>query len=74
MIWLDTEYLDQADESIQTVIVGDERVIYVHFYNGYYSLIEGVNNLISFWQGDPSVRFACVASEDEVIEILKSFE
>lgn len=73
MIWLETEYLGKADETIETVIVG-ERVIYVHFYNGYYSLIEGVNNLISFLSGEYYERFACTDSEDEMIEILKILE
>lgn len=71
MIWLDTEYLDQADETIQTVIVGDDRVVYVHYYNGYYSLIEGVNSLLSFMAGDCSERFACTDNEEKVEEILK---
>lgn len=74
MVWLDTEYLGMADETIQTVIVGGNRVIYVHYYNGYYSLIEGVNCLDGFLRGDVSERFACAGSEDGMINILKNLE
>lgn len=67
--WIATDYV-RADETIETAIVNGERVIYMHFKNGYYSLIEGLGNLMSFLNGEVSERFACVDSYSEVDRIL----
>ena len=74
MIWLLSEYLGGADETIQTVIVGDDRVFYVHYCNGYHSVIEGVNNLMHFLNGDVSRRMACFDTEDETIDFLEKYD
>lgn len=73
MIWLDTEYIF-GDETIQTVIVGDDRVIYIHFHNGYYSIIEGAYNLHKFLNGDLSCRKDCFDNEENVERYLKLLE
>ena len=73
MIWLETEYLGKADETIQTVIVGED-VVYVHFYNGYYSLIAGVNNLVAYLSGENYTRFFCTDSEEKLIEEIEKLE
>lgn len=62
--YLDTEYLwGRADETIQTIIVNHDKVVYCHYKNGYYSYIIGVQNLYNFLAGDTDARFFC--SEDE---------
>lgn len=68
--WLNTEYI-RADETVEAAIIDGKRIIYVHFKNGYYSLIEGLCNLMTFLNGDTSERFACVEDFREVQNILK---
>lgn len=73
MIWLDTEYIT-FDGSVQTVIVGDDRVIYVHYLNGYYSVIEGALNLHRYLSGYHMVRMERFTSEEELEQYLKQLE
>lgn len=73
MIWLDTEYIF-GDETIQTVIVGDDRVMYVYYHDGYYSIIEGAYKLYEFLNGDLSCRKECFETEEDVELYLKSLE
>ena len=68
--WLNETHYFRADETIETAIVDGERVIYMHYKNGYYSLIEGLDNLLAFIGGDVSERFACVDSFAEVNKVL----
>ena len=68
--WLPTEYI-YGDETIEPCIIDGKRIIYCHFKNGYYSLIEGLCNLMAFLNGDTSERFACVHDFNEVQNILK---
>lgn len=65
-IWLETEYLRNAGETIEACIINGERIIYVHYENGYYSLIEGIKNLMNFLNGDTSERFACCETMNDV--------
>lgn len=67
--WLPTEYI-YGDETVEPCIIGGKRIIYCHFKNGDYSLIEGIANLINFLNGDTSERFACVDDFREVQNIL----
>ena len=69
-VWLNTEYINHAGETIETCIINGKRVIYVHYENGYYSLIEGVKNLLNFLHGDTTERFACCETMDEVYDEL----
>jgi hypothetical protein len=66
-----TDYIRNAGETVETVILNGKRVIYIHFENGYYSLLEGVDNLHAFLCGDISVRFACTESMEETDKILQ---
>lgn len=66
-----TDYIRNAGETVETVILNGTRVIYIHFENGYYSLLEGVDNLHTFLCGDTSVRFACTESMEEAEKILQ---
>lgn len=71
--WLPTEFMKNAAETIEACIMYNEknpRVIYCHYKNGYFSLIEGVKNLADFLNGDTSKRFSCCNSYKEVFEEL----
>lgn len=74
MIWCATEYLRDAGETVQCCVLSDNTLIFVHFENGYYSIIEGVKSLYKFLSGDTSERIACL-SDDRLVEVLiKSIE
>lgn len=73
MVWFETEYLGRPDETVQPVVAGN-HVLFVHFFNGYHSLIDGVNNLIDFLDGEYYKRVACTDSEEELIRIIRTYE
>lgn len=66
-VWLNTEYIRHAGETVEACILNGKRIIYVHYLNGYYSLIEGISNLINFMRGDTNRRFACCETMNDVI-------
>ena len=66
-VWLETEYLRSAGETIEACIIDGKRIIYVYYENGYYSLIEGIKNLMNFLNGDTSERFACCETMNDVL-------
>lgn len=73
MVWFKTEYLGRADETVQPVMAGN-HMLYVHYKNGYHSLIEGITSLHAFLQGDVNQRVACTDSETELIALIRKYE
>lgn len=69
----ETDYV-RPDETIETCIVNDTRVVHVHYKNGYYSLIEGMSNLRAFLNGFTNARFACVDTMGEVFSTLDKLQ
>ena len=66
-VWVrETTYIIPG-ETIDTCVINKNRVVYVHYKNGYYSLIEGLQNLLDFLNGDTTQRFACVESSNDVL-------
>ena len=66
-VWVgETTYIT-AGETIATCVINKSRVVYIHYKNGYYSLIEGLQNLLNFLNGDTSERFACVENYNDVL-------
>lgn len=63
--WLPTEYI-YGDETVEPCIIDGKRIIYCHFKNGYYSLIEGIANLLNFLNGDTSERFFCADNFSDI--------
>lgn len=69
-VWVGATTYITAGETIDTCIVNRNRAIYVHHKNGYYSLIEGLQGLLSFLGGETSERFACVETMKDVLAAL----
>lgn len=74
MIWLDTWYPKKADETIDTVIVGSNKVLFIHFKNGYYSVIDNLMQLDSFMNGHTDSLRACFDTEEDMLLYLKAIE
>lgn len=66
---LNTEYL-RPDETVEIIEYDDGSYIFVHFKNGYYSLIDSVQHLHEFLSGDTDARFACTPYEDELLTFI----
>ena len=53
----------KADETVQTCIINKDNVVinvvYVHYKNGYYSYIFGLDSLMNFLNGDVNERRYC---------------
>lgn len=74
MQYLDTTYI-RPDETIETILLDNETIVYVHYKNGYASIIENLRFLLDFLGGDVNARWMCVADEgDNVDEILQELE
>lgn len=57
---INTEYLGKADETLDTIIIDGCYVAFIHTdKNGYYSVIEGANNLYEYLSGKTDVRSFC---------------
>lgn len=72
--YLENEYLAKADETVQTIIVNDSAVVYLHYKNGYYSYIQGVGNLLAFLNGDVNARFFCSDNTEDFEKIGELFD
>lgn len=58
MRYVSTWYI-KPDETVNTIIINGTSVVYEHCKNGYYSYINGLENLKKFLDGDTSARFFC---------------
>ena len=66
-VWVGGTTYITAGETIDTCVINKNRVVYVHYKNGYYSLIKGLQNLLNFINGDTTERFACVESNNDLL-------
>lgn len=73
-VYLDSIYYKKADESVQTVIINDSQVVYIHYKNGYYSYIVGLDNLLGFLNGNVNARFFCSDNTEDFENIGNLFE
>ena len=74
MQYLDTTYI-RPDETIDTILLDNETIVYVHYKNGYASIIESLASLLNFLDGQIGARWMCVADEgDNVDKILQELE
>ena len=65
-----TEYVNKADETIETIQLENGNIIYAHTKNGYVSIIDGVMNLIRFMDGDVNARFTCLPMDIDLEKFL----
>ena len=72
--YLPEMYYVKADETVETLIVNDCQVVYLHYKNGYYSYIIGLDNLSKFLHGDTSVRFFCADNTVDFEKMATLFE
>ena len=72
--YLPEMYYRRSDETVQTVIVNGRQVVYLHYKNGYYSYIFGLENLIDFLNGCVNARFFCSDNTEDFENISKLFE
>lgn len=72
--YLPETYYIKADETVQTVIVNGRQVVYLHYKNGYYSYILGLDNLSKFLHGDTNARFFCSDNTEDFEKIGELFE
>jgi hypothetical protein len=63
-----------AGETVQTIIVNGCNVVYLHYKNGYYSYIVGLENLKKFLDGDTNARLFCSDNTEDFENISKLFE
>ena len=67
MQYLDTTYIT-ASESIDTVLLDNETIVYVHYKHGYASIIENLQALLNFLNGDVNARWMCVADNEDAVD------
>ena len=72
--YLPEMYYRRSDETVQTVIVNDCQVVYLHYKDGYYSYIIGLENLMGFLNGDTNCRFFCSNNTTEFESMVRMFE
>ena len=72
--YIEEQYYRTAGETVQTVIVNDSQVVYLHYKDGYYSYILGLDNLLRFLDGDTNARFFCSDNTEDFENISKLFE
>lgn len=72
--YLPETYYIKMDETVQTVIVNGRQVVYLHYKNGYYSYILGLDNLSKFLHGDTNARFFCSDNTEDFEKIGELFE
>lgn len=75
-VYLEPLWYITAGETVQTVIINGCNVVYLHYKNGYYSYIVGLENLKKFLDGDTNARLFCAEDTTtfEKISILFSDE
>jgi hypothetical protein len=71
MTTIDTTYI-RADETVDTILMSDGQLIYVHHKNGYSSLFDSLASLLDFLNGDVTARWICVETDqlDSVLDEL----
>ena len=67
-------YYRRSDETVQTIIVNYCQVVYLHYKDGYYSYIMGLENLIDFLNGNTNVRFYCSDNTTDFENMARIFE
>ena len=67
MQFLDTTYIT-ASESIDTILLDNETLVYVHYKHGYASIIESLQSLLAFLDGDVNARWMCVEDNEEAVD------
>ena len=67
-------YYRRSDETVQTVIVNGTQVVYLHYKDGYYSYILGLENLLDFLNGNVNARFFCSDNTVDFERIGELFE
>ena len=72
--YLPEMYYRRSDETVQTIIVNGAQVVYLHYKNGYYSYILGLENLIDFLNGNINARFFCSDNTEDFEKIGELFE
>jgi len=74
LVYVEPLWYIHPDETVQTVIVNGLNVVYLHYKNGYYSYIVGLENLMKFLDGDTSARLFCSDNTEDFENIAKLFE
>lgn len=73
--YTETQWYIRPDESVETIIVNDTNVVFMHYHNGYYSYFLGLENLMKYINdGDTSGRFFCSDNTEDFENIGKLFE
>lgn len=67
MQYIDTTYIT-ASESIDTILLDNETLVYVHYKNGYASIIESLQFLLAFLDGDVNARWMCVEDNEDAVD------
>ena len=73
-VYVEPQWYITAGETVQTVIINGCKVVFLHYKNGYYSYIVGLENLKRFLDGDVNARFFCSDNTEEFEKIAKLFE
>jgi hypothetical protein len=72
--WLDTEYCDRADETIQPVLVNDTLLYTLFDRRGYNYVFETIYAVHLFFSGfDKTYSFTC-ETEEELVEYLENYK
>lgn len=73
-VYVEPQWYITAGETVQTIIVNGFSVVYMHYKNGYYSYILGLENLKKFLDGDTNARFFCSDNTEDFENVSKLFD
>lgn len=69
-----SQWYIRPDESVETIIVNGTNVVFIHYWNGYYSYFLGLEDLMKYVNdGDTSGRFFCSDNTEEFEKIGELF-
>ena len=68
-----TTYIGKIDATVETVVLENGNVCYLHHKDGATSLLPNLESLLKFIDGDKSVRMGCFPTEIAV-ETMQGFE
>jgi hypothetical protein len=71
MTTLETTYISSS-ESIDTILLDNETIVYVHYKDGYISIIETLQSLLAIMDGDlNNARWMWLGLHDDLDSVLR---